>query len=325
MLSNTISVTVLSGLIFAITGVGTALSQDFPVRPIRIIDGFPPGGGTDTLSRAISHKMSQTWGQPVVVDNRPGAASNVGAEIASRATPDGHTLFMGLAGVLASSMTLYPKLQYNLLTDLTPVTKVASGTYVMLVNAPLPVKSVKELIELAKKKEAALRYSSAGVGSPAHLAGELFNLQAKVEFQHISYKGGAAAAAAIASGEAQMTFVSVPAGLPLVNSGKAKAIAVTPQRTKAFPGVPTIAESGLPGFEIRLAYGLFAPAGTPKPIISKLNAEVARILRMPDVVERLSKFGLEPDPSTPEEFGRVVKEEVALWAKVIKEANIRVP
>ena len=312
------------GVILAMAASASAWSQQYPARPIRIVDGFPPGGGTDTLSRAISQKLSESWGQPVVVDNRPGASSNVGAQIAARAAPDGYTVFMGLAGVLAPSVTLYPKLQYNLLTDLTPVSKVASGIYVMLVNATLPAKSVGDLITYAKSKEGALRYSSAGVGSPAHLAGELFNLRANVKIQHVPYKGGAPAAAAIASGEAQVTFVSVPAGLPLTNGGKARAIAVTPMRTKAYPGVPTIAESGLPGFEITLAYGLLAPAGTPKPIIAKLNAEVARILKMPDVVDRLSAFGLEADPSTPEAFGKLLKDEVALWAKVIKQANIRV-
>jgi tripartite-type tricarboxylate transporter receptor subunit TctC len=231
---------------------------------------------------------------------------------------------MGLIGVLAPSMTLYPKLEYNLLKDFTPVNKVASGIYVMLANVALPAKSVAELIAYAKRKQGTLRYSSAGVASPAHLAGELFNLRANVNMLHVPYKGGAAAAAAIATGEVQIAFSSVPAALPLVNGGKAKALAVTPKRTRALPGVPTIAESGLPGFELTLSYGLLAPAGTPKVIIKKLNAETTKILKMPDVEARLSGLGLQPDPSSPEQFGTLIKSEVALWAKVIKEAKIHV-
>jgi tripartite-type tricarboxylate transporter receptor subunit TctC len=305
-------------------GTGAVLSQEYPSRPIRIVDGFPPGGGTDTLSRAISQKFSEAWGQPVVVDNRPGASSNLGAQIAAKSNPDGYTLFMGLIGVLAPSMTLYPKLEYNLLKDFTPVNKVASGIYVMLANVALPAKSVAELITHAKRNQGALRYSSAGVASPAHLAGELFNLRANVKMLHIPYKGGAAAAAAIATGEVQIAFSSVPAALPLVNGGKAKALAVTPKRTVAFPGVPTIAESGLPGFELTLSYGLLAPAGTPKSVINKLNAATTKILKMPDVEARLSGLGLQPDPSTPAQFGALIKDEVQLWAKVIKEAKIQV-
>ena len=297
-------------------------SQNYPTRPIRLVDGFPPGGGTDFLSRTISQKLTESWGQPVIVDNRPGAASNVGAAIAAKAAPDGYTVFMGLAGVLAPSMTMYRKLDYNLLTDLAPVSRVASGVYVLLVSASLPVKTVADLIALARKKDDTLSYSTSGVGTPSHLAAELFNLRANTKILHVPYKGGAAAAAAILSGEAHLTFVSVPAALPLTSGGKARALAVTPKRTRAYPDVPTIAE-GLPGFEVPINYGVFAPAGTPKATIDKLNAEIVRILKLPDVAERLSSFGLEANPSTPEQFGRLVRDEVTLWAKVIKEAKIQ--
>ncbi|MDB5862373.1 MAG: extra-cytoplasmic solute receptor [Betaproteobacteria bacterium] len=303
---------------------GAAFAQPYPNRPVRIVDGFPPGGGTDLLSRTLGQKMSEAWGQPVIVDNRPGAASNLGAQIAAKAASDGYTYFMGLVSVLAPSMTLYPKLQYNLLTDLAPVSKVASGIYVLVATPSLPVKSVQELIALAKKKEGALTYSSSGVATPAHLAGELFNLRGGVKILHVPYKGGAPAAAAIATGEAQLSWLSVPAAMPLLSGGKAKALAVTPKRTRAFPDVPTVAESGLPGFEVTIAYGVFAPAGTPAPAIAKVNAEIARVLKMPDVVERLSGSGLEADASTPEQFGRLVNEEVKLWAKVIKDAKITI-
>jgi tripartite-type tricarboxylate transporter receptor subunit TctC len=303
---------------------GAASAQQYPNRPVRIVDGFPPGGGTDLLSRTLGQKMSEAWGQPVIVDNRPGAASNLGAQIAAKAAPDGYTYFMGLVSVLAPSMTLYPKIQYNLLTDLAPVSKVASGIYVLVATPSLPVKSVQELIALAKKKEGALSYSSSGVATPAHLAGELFNLRGGVKILHVPYKGGAPAAAAIATGEAQLSWLSVSAAMPLLSGGKAKALAVTPKRTRAFPDVPTVAESGLPGFEVTIAYGLFAPAGTPAPAIAKVNAEIARVLKMPDVVERLSGSGLEADASTPEQFGRLVNDEVKLWAKVIRDAKITI-
>lgn len=313
-------------LVMSIVCAGSAAmaahAQQYPTRAVRIVDGFPPGGGTDTLSRTLSQKMSEAWGQPVIVDNRPGASSNIGAQIAARANPDGHTVFMGLIGVLAPSMTLYPNLEYNLLKDLVPVSKVATGIYVVVAHAGLPAKSVKDLVGYAAKND--VRYASAGVASPAHLAGELFNLRAKVKMAHVPYKGGAAATAAIATGEVQIAFSSVPAALPLLQSGKARALAVTPVRTRALPDVPTIAESGLPGFELTLSYGLLAPAGTPKPIIQKINAETGRILKLPDVEARLSGLGLVPDPSTPEKFGALIKEEVALWGKVIREANIQV-
>jgi len=301
-----------------------ANAQQYPMRPVRIVDGFPPGGGTDTLSRTLSQKMSEAWGQPVVVDNRPGASSNIGAQIAAKSNPDGHTLFMGLIGVLAPSMTLYPNLEYNLLKDFTPVTKVASGIYVLVAHAGLPAKTVKELMAYAAKNTGAVRYASAGVASPAHLAGELFNLRAKVKMDHVPYKGGAAATTAIATGEVQIAFSSVPAALPLLQTGKARALAVTPVRTRALPDVPTIAESGLPGFELTLTYGLLAPAGSPRTAIQKVNAETARILKLADVEARLSGLGLIPAPSTPEQFGAIIREEVALWGKVIKEAKIEV-
>jgi tripartite-type tricarboxylate transporter receptor subunit TctC len=306
------------------SGVGTAFAQQYPVRPIRIVDGFPPGGGTDLLSRTLGQKISEAWGQAVIVDNRPGVASNLGAQIAAKSAPDGYTYFMGLVSVLAPSMTLYPKLQYNLLTDLAPVSKVASGIYVLAATPSLPAKSVQDLIALAKKKDNALNYSSSGVATPAHLAGELFNLRGGVKILHVPYKGGAPAAAALATGEAQLSWLSVSAALPLLNGGKAKAIAVTPKRTRALPDVPTVAESGLPGFEVTIAYGVFAPAGTPAPLIARMNAEIARALRMPDVAERLSASGLEPESSTPEQFGKLVNEEVKLWAKVIKDAKITI-
>lgn len=308
-----------------IAAAGIAAAQNYPSKSIRIVDGFPPGGGTDFLSRTIGQKLTEIWGQPVVVDNRPGASSNIGAEIAAKATPDGYTLFMGLTSVLAPSMSMYPKLPYNLLKDLAPVSRVATGAYLLIATVSMPAKTVQEIIALAKSKPGQLNYASSGVGSPSHLAGELFNLRAGVNIVHIAYKGGAPAAAAIASAEAQFSFVSVPAGMPLIKAAKARAVAVTTaQRSRGLPDLPTIAESGLPGFDVTVTYGIFAPAGTPAAIINKVNAEVARILAQTEIVERLSAAGLDARASTPQQFGEVVKEEVALWSNVVKEAKIRI-
>lgn len=316
---------VVLGVLVLIAAAGSAFAQTFPVKPIRVLDGFPPGGGTDFLSRTLAPRLTESWGQPVVIDNRPGASSNIGAELAARAAPDGYTWFMGLVSVLAPSMTLYRKLPYNLLTDFAPVTRVATGTYVLLVSTSIQAKSVQELLAIAKAKSPSLAYASSGVGSPSHLAAELFNLRAGLKLLHVAYKGGAPAAAAIASGESHLTFVSVPASMPLVNAGKARAIAVTtPQRSRGLPDVPTVAESGLPGFDVTVTYGIFVPAGTAAALIERINTEINRILQSPAVVERLAGAGLEAQGGSAAAFHRIVKEEVQLWADVVKEARLTI-
>jgi tripartite-type tricarboxylate transporter receptor subunit TctC len=303
----------------------SAFPLDYPTKPIRMVDGFPPGGGTDFLSRNIGRELTAAWGQPVIVDNRPGLSSNMGAGIAAASTPDGYTLFMACVTCLAPSVKLYPHLKYNLLKDLTPVSQVASGTYVLLVSSSLKVNSVRDLIALAKSKPAQLNYASSGVGSTAHLAGELFKLRAGVNILHVPYKGGAPAAASIATGETQIFYGSVPASMPMINSGKAKALAVTtPSRARGLPDVPTVAESGLPGFDISVNYGILAPTGTPKSIIAKLNHEIARILHEKSISDRFGAFGLEPTPSSPQAFGKLIRNEVAKWTKVVEMAKIRI-
>lgn len=322
------AITILSwagALVLLTLGANSALAADYPTKPIRLIDGFPPGGGTDFLARIIGPKLTERWGQPVIIDNRPGFASNIGAELVAKATPDGYTLFVGVTSILAPSKTLYPKLRYDLLKDLTPVSRVALGAYVLLVGTSMPVTSVRDLIALAKAKPGQLNYASTGVGTPPHLAGELLNLRARTKIVHVSYKGGAAAAAAVAAGEAQLTFVSVPSSMPMVKAGKAKAIAVTtPQRSRGLPEVPTVAESGLPGFDMTITYGIFAPSGTSPAIITRLNGAISRVLNLPEVVDRLAPFGMEAKASTAREFGEVLKQEVNLWAHVIKEAKIQI-
>lgn len=315
----------VSLIIFLVADVSNAFARDYPMKPIRMVDGFPPGGGTDFLSRTIGQKLTEAWGQPVIVDNRPGVSSNIGAEIAAKSTPDGYTLFMGCITCLAPSMKLYPYLQYNLLKDLTPVSQVASGTYVVLVSSSLHVNSVRDLIALAKSKPGQLNYASSGVGSTAHLAGELFKLRAGVNILHVPYKGGAPAAASIATGETQIFYGSVPASMPLINSGRAKAIAVTTsKRSRGLPDVPTVAESGLPGFDISVNYGILAPAGAPKSVIAELNEEIGRILNNRAIIDRLAVFGLDAKASSPQQFGKLIQDEVAKWTQVVEKARIRI-
>lgn len=322
MLRTLLSVGVLLGS--AVLYGGASAAQDYPSRPIRIIDGFAAGGNTDVLARIIGQKLYESWGQPVIVENRPGAAGNVGAEIAAKAVPGGYTLLMAWTTTVAISRTLYPKLPYDAVRDLKPVGLVASSLLILLVHPSLPVKSVNDLLTLAKARPGQLNYASAGVGSGTHLAMELFKTRAGVNIVHVAYKGGPPAVAAIAAGEAQMGFSSLASSLPLTKAGKLRAIAVsTPQRSSALPDLPTIAESGFPEFDITTRYGLFAPAGTPRAIIAQLNSEVARILKQPDVVERLKVLGLESKTSTPEQFGAIFRQEIALYAKGIKDADVK--
>lgn len=300
------------------------VAQDYPSRPIRILDGFPPGGNTDFLSRIVGQRLSESWGQPVVVDNRPGAGGNIAAEAAAKSPPDGYTLFNGLLGALAPSMALYPKLQYHLVRDFAPVGVVASSLFVLFVHPSLPVKSLQDLVALAKARPGELNYASCGVGCVTHLAAEALKLHARVNIVHVPYKGGAPATASVVGGESALTFGSLATSLALIKAGKIRVIAVsTLQRSKSLPEIPTIAESGYPGFDITGWYGLFAPAGTPAPIISKLNSELVRIFKLPAVIERLSTVDLEPQTGTPEQFGAIVKQEIALYAKLVKEAGIK--
>lgn len=309
----------------AVLCAGAGAAQDFPSRPIRIIDGFAAGGNTDVLARTIAQKLYESWGQPVIVDNRPGAAGNVGAEIVAKSTPGGYTLLMAWTTTVAISRTLYPKLPYDAVRDLAPVGLVASSVLLLLVHPSLPVNSVKDLIALAKARPGALNYASAGAGSGTHLAAELFRQRAGVNIVHVAYKGGPPAVAAIAAGEAQLGFSSLASSLPLLKAGRLRAIAVsTPRRFGLLPDVPTIAESGFPGFDLTTWYGLFAPAGTPRAVIAQINSEVARILKQPDVIERLKALGLETKTSTPEQFAAIFRDEIALYAKVIKDADVKI-
>jgi tripartite-type tricarboxylate transporter receptor subunit TctC len=311
-------------LLAAALCAGICAAQDYPNKPIRIIDGFPPGGNTDFLARVVGQKLSENWGQPVVVENRPGAAGNIGADAVAKAAPDGYTLLIGTIGALAPSMALYPKLPYDLLRDFAPVGVVADSLLVLFVHPSLPVKSLKDLVTLAKARPGELNYASCGVGCVTHLATESFMLRTRVNMTHVAYKGGSPATAAVVSGESQVGFGTLATSLTLIKAGRIRPLAVsTPQRAKSLPAVPTIAESGYPGFDITMWYGLLAPAGTPPAIVSKLNLELARILKSPAVAQRLASVELEPRTGTPEQFGAILRSELTLYSDLVKAAGIK--
>lgn len=299
-------------------------AEPYPVRPIRILDGFPAGGGTDYLARVIGRKLTEQFGQTIVVDNRPGAAGNVAAEIVARANPDGYTLFMALTSAIAPSPSLYPRLAYDPLKDFSYVTLVASGTYVLLTHPSTGAKTVTELVALAKAKPGALRYGSSGVAGPLHLAAELLKVRSGVELLHVPYKGAAPVVAALTAGEVQTGFASLAAALPMIKANRLNALAVTgARRTKVLPDLPTIAESGVPGFDVTPWYGIVAPAQTPAAVVKLLNAEIGKVLPLPDVQASLAAQGMEAAGSTPERFRTIMSEEISLWARVIKEAGIK--
>ena len=313
-------------VVLLLCAASVAYAQTYPSKPIRIIDAFPTGGAGDVLARIIIPKLSENLRQPIVVDNRPGAGGNIGAEVAAKAPPDGYSLFMGVTVVIAPSRTLYSKLPYDALRDFAPVSRVGSGAYVLVAHPSLPVKSIKELVALAKARPGELSYASAGgTGSGAHLCGELFKIRAGVNLLHIGYKGGPPAVTAVVSGETALGFMTVTAGLGQITAGRMRALAVTStRRTPLLPDVPTLAESGYPDYEVTPVFGLFVPVATPKDIVAFLNREVRRVVDTPEVRERYAAQGVIASGSTPEELGAILAAEVAQWAKVIKAAKIRV-
>jgi tripartite-type tricarboxylate transporter receptor subunit TctC len=321
--------TMLAGLVGLVALVPLAASdawaQGFPTRPVRIIDAFPAGGAGDVIARILSPRLGEALGQTVIVENRPGAGGNIGAEVAAKAPADGHTMFMGVSVVLAPSRSLYANLPYDALRDFMPVSRVGTGAYLLASHPSLPVKSVKDVVALARAKPGALNYASGGIGSGQHLAGELFKSRTGSALTHVAYKGGPPAVAAVAAGESEIGFVTVTAGLGQVNAGRLRALGVSsPQRLPTMPNVPTIAESGYPGFEVTPIFGLYVPTGTPKEIIATLNAAVRKTVDNAEVRDRLAAQAVVAGSSTPEELGRSLAEEIAQWTKVIKAAGIRI-
>ena len=302
-----------------------AHGQAYPAKPIRIIVPSPPGDGSDLMARAIGDKLAAAWGVAVVVDNRIGAGGRVGTEAAAKAAPDGYTFIMGNAGSHGINAALYADLPYDIERDFAPVTQVMRSPNVLVIAPTLPAANVRELIALFKASPGKYSYGSGGNGSSAHLSAELFKSMAGVDVVHVPYKGASPALTDVIAGRIAMFIGNLPPAMPHIKSGAVRALAVTTaQRSPLVPDLPTLAESGLPGFETVAWFGLFAPAGTPKEIVAKLQTEVARIVREPDIRERIAVLGGEPVGNTPDAFAAIVKGDVAKWKKVVKDANVHV-
>ena len=306
--------------------VAPAWSQDkWPSKPIVYIVPFPAGGTTDILARLIGQKLGPVLGTTIVVDNKGGAGGSVGSEMASRAAPDGYTILGGTISSHAINVSLYPKLPYDPVTSFQPITLIGTNPNILVVNASSPYKSVQDITAALKAKPGSLSYASAGNGTSQHLSAELYKYLAGVDMVHIPYKGSGPAIQDVIGGQVPMMFdTSVVAG-PHIESGRLRALAVTSsKRAAVFPNVPTMAESGVPGYDVVSWQAIFAPAGTPKPIVNRLHAELAKILKDPEVQDRLAKLGLDPSGMTPSELAAFQKAEIDKWAKVIKAANIKI-
>jgi len=309
---------------FALLQDPAAQSQAYPAKPIRFVVPFTPGGGNDVLARTIGQKLYEAWGQPVIVDNRPGAAGNIGAELVAKAAPDGYTFLIAANSILAINPTLYDKAPFDPVKSFVPVTLIGAVPIVLVVNPSVPASSVNELVALAKSKPDGLSYASSGSGSPQHLSAELFKSMAGVKIVHVPYKGAAPAVTDLLGGQVQMLLGPINSVLPHVKRGRLRALGVaTTKRLAYLPDLPTIAEGGVPGYWSDIWFGLVAPAGTPKEVVDKLNREIAKILVQSDVKEKLVAQGIEPLTSTPEEFATLIKTDLARWAKVIKDSGAR--
>jgi tripartite-type tricarboxylate transporter receptor subunit TctC len=308
---------------------GTALAQasgaaSYPSKPIHIVVTFTTGGAPDILARLIGERLQADWGQPVIVDNRPGAGGNPGADSVAKAPPDGHTFVVGTVGTHSINGALYAKMPYDMVKDFAPITLLATTPNLLVVNNDVPAKNVQELIALGRK-QGKMSFASAGSGTSIHVSGELFKSMTGIDMEHIPYKGRASAIPDVLGGRVTMMFDNMPSSLPLVREGKLRALGVTSlQRSPAAPEIPTIAEQGLPGFDAVSWFALFAPAGTPRPIVDKLQQEVKKIITGPEVGKRLADLGLEAVGSTPDELAAYQRTEIAKWAKVVKDSGAKV-
>jgi tripartite-type tricarboxylate transporter receptor subunit TctC len=308
----------------AVWAAQTAQAQNYPSKPIRLVVPFTPGGSSDILARAVGQKLTEAWGQPVVIDNVPGAGGSVGADRVAKAAPDGYTLLMGHIGTLAVNPSIYPNLSYDPVKSFTPVAWVASVPNVLVVHPSVSAKSVKELVALAKSKPGQLNYGSGGNGSAAHLATEYLKLQSQTFMVHVPYRGTAPAVTDLVGGQIQLMFTGGPAVLPFVKSGQLRALAVSSsKRLNALPDLPTVAESGYKGFEADQWYGIVAPAGTPKEIVGKLNAQINQALESSELKNRLQSEGAIAMPTTPEAFGALIVREIERWKPVVRAGQIR--
>jgi tripartite-type tricarboxylate transporter receptor subunit TctC len=301
-----------------------AAADSYPSRPVRLIAPFSAGGGVDIVARYLALKLTEKWGQQVVVDNRTGATGIIGTEIAAHSPPDGYTLILGNAATHAVNVSLFKKLPYDAVKDFAPVTLIGRVPEMLVVHPALPAANVRELIALAKAKPGELAFGSAGAGSPPHLAGELFQFLAKVKLVHVPYKGSAPALADLIGGQISMYFSNILSAVPFVKSGRLRGLGVTSEkRSVVAPEIPTIAESGMPGYEDYNWYGILAPKGTPRAILTQLHADIVQVVRGRDMEERLTKDGAEVIASTPDEFARFIREEIDRYARIVKASGLR--
>ena len=315
-------ISLLAALAFAAFGCN-ALAQPFPTKPVRIIVAFPPGGGVDIVARAMGPKLTEIWGQPVVVENRPGASGVIGTELAARSAPDGHTLFLGTLGNLTANQYLYPKMPVDPLRDLAPLTQVVAVHFVMVAHPSLPAKNVKELIALGRARPGQINYSSSGPGGAPHLGVELFKSMAKVSLTHIPYKGSGPSFVDLLAGQVSLTCDSLLQSLPYIKAARLRALAVLGgKRSPLLPEVATVGET-VPGYELTNWFGYTVAAATPRELVNRLYGDVSKVLQQPDFRDRIVNMGADVVGSTPEQFGAFMKSESAKWGKVIREANIK--
>ena len=308
-----------------IAGAGAATAQTFPAKPVRIIVPQTPGGASDLLARVVGQKLSERWGQPVVVENRAGAGGNVGTDYVAKSPADGYTLLMSYVGTQAINGSVYKSLSYEPFKDFAPVATLATVPFALVVNQSFPAKSAGELIAFARTHPGQVNFGSAGNGSLNHLLGEMVNMNQGVKLVHVPYKGAAGALTDTISGQIQMTFSSLPSVAGHIRGDKLRALAVTGVRRSAtFPNVPTFTEAGVPGLELSPWFGLLAPAGTPEAVVRKINADVAELLRDKDVLERFAGAGAEPYVTQPEQFGRILQDDIQKWSQVVKASGARI-
>jgi len=299
-------------------------ASNYPNKPIHIIVTFTSGGAPDILARLIGEKLNAAWGQPVIVDNKPGAGGNIGADFVAKGAPDGYNLVLGTVGTHSINGALYQNMPYDMVKDFTPVTLLASTPNMLVINNDVPAKNLTEFMALGKK-EGKMTFASSGSGTSIHVSGELFKTMTGIDMQHIPYKGRASAIPDLLGGRVTMMFDNMPSSLPLVREGKLRALGVTSsKRSAAAPDIPTLAESGLPGFEAVSWFAMFAPANTPAPIVNKLQGEISKILKSPDISKKLLDLGLDPSGSTPAELAAYQKSEIAKWSKVVKDSGAKV-
>jgi tripartite-type tricarboxylate transporter receptor subunit TctC len=325
MLKRLMPVIAIAAASFCAAGQAQAqAAANYPNKPIHIIVTFTSGGAPDILARVIGEKLSAAWGQPVIVDNKPGAGGNIGADFVAKSAPDGYNLVLGTVGTHSINGALYQNMPYDMVKDFTPVTLLASTPNMLVINNDVPAKNLNEFIALGKK-EGKMTFASSGSGTSIHVSGELFKTTTGIDMQHIPYKGRASAIPDLLGGRVTMMFDNMPSSLPLVREGKLRALGVTSAtRSAAAPDIPTLAESGLPGFEAVSWFAMFAPANTPAPVVNKLQAEISKILKSPDISKKLLDIGLDPSGSTPAELAAYQKSEIAKWSKVVKDSGAKV-